>query len=95
MRIGPDEIEIAGTWLMVSGRLAEDDVCRRIDSLIKSELQHVATTKDGWEKLYRDPHDGRFWELTYPHGAMQGGGPPALIFTSPAKASEKYNVSVG
>lgn len=33
----------------------------------------------GWEKLYRDPADGRYWLLTYPFGELQGGGPPTLI----------------
>jgi hypothetical protein len=47
MGIGPGEVEIVGSWSMVSGRLTEDDVRRRINLLIKSELQHVATTKDG------------------------------------------------
>ena len=35
--------------------------------------------KGGWEKLYRDPEDGRYWLLTYPFAELQGGGPPALI----------------
>jgi hypothetical protein len=68
MSIGPDETEIVGSWVMVNGRMTEDDASRRISLLIKTELQHVATAKDGWEKLYRDSQDGRYWELTYPHG---------------------------
>lgn len=92
MGIAPDEVEIKGGWLMVNGRMTEDDQCRRINVLIKAELEHVATSKDGWEKLYRDPRDGRYWELTYPQSEMQGGGPPALILTGIESALEKYGV---
>jgi hypothetical protein len=52
MGISPDEVEIIGSWVMVNGRMTEDDASRRISSLIMTELQHVATTKDGWERLY-------------------------------------------
>jgi hypothetical protein len=93
MGISPEEVEIIGSWVMVNGRMTEDDTSHRISSLIKTELQHVATTKDGWEKLYRD-RDGRYWELTYPQSEMQGGGPPALILTSIESAHQKYGVPV-
>ena len=58
--INPDEVEIIGSWVMVNGRMTEDDASHRISSFIKTELQRVATTKDGWEKLFRDPRDGRY-----------------------------------
>lgn len=59
MRIAADEVEIRGSWVMVNGRMTEDDQCRRISALIKTELQYVATSNDGWEKLYRDPRETR------------------------------------
>lgn len=59
MEINPNEVEIIGSWIMVNGRMTEDEACHRINLLIKTELQQVATTKDGWEKLYQDPRDGR------------------------------------
>lgn len=94
MGIASNETEIVGAWVMVNRRLTEDDTSHRINALIETELQHVATTRDGWEKLYRDIQDGRYWELTYPSGEMQGGGPPALFLINPEKAKEKYNVSI-
>lgn len=94
MEISPDEVEIIGSWVMVNGRMTADETSHRIRSLIKTDLQHVATTKDGWEKLYLDAHDKRLWELTYPQGEMQGGGPQALLLISPEKAREKYEVSI-
>jgi hypothetical protein len=42
--IAPDEVEIKGSWLIVSGRMTEDDQCRRINMLTKTELRHVATS---------------------------------------------------
>jgi hypothetical protein len=92
MAIGTDEVEIKGAWLMVNGRMTEDNNCRRISSLVKSDLQLVATSKDGWEKLYRDPQDGRYWEFTYPQSEMHGGGPPALVLIRSESAREKYGI---
>ena len=94
MEIGPDETEIIGSWVMVNGRMTEDDASLRIRSLVEAELQHIATSKNGWENLYRDPRDGRLWDLTYPRSEMQGGGPQALLLISPQRAQEKYAVSV-
>lgn len=94
MEIGLNETEIIGSWVMVDGRMTEDDASRRITSLITTNLKHVATTKDGWEKLYQDRHDGRYWELTYPHSEMQGGGPQALLLASSEKVQEKYGISL-
>ena len=40
--------------------------------------------------LFRDPEDDRYWELTYPKGELQGGGPPRLTMLTPEKAHAKY-----
>lgn len=93
MGIDPSEVEIIGSWIIVNGRMTEDDATERISSLIRTELRHVATTKDGWAKLYRDPKDGRYWELIYPQCEMQGGGPPALRVIEPRAAKQKYQLA--
>ena len=95
MGIAPNETEIIGSWVEVNHQMTEDDASRRITSLIETELQHIATTKDGWEKLYRDTDDGRYWELTYPYSEMHGGGPRALLLATPKKVQDKYGVSMG
>ena len=46
--------------------------------------------RGGWEVLYPEPRDGRFWELIYPHSQMQGGGPPRLHLLSSKEARAKY-----
>jgi hypothetical protein len=43
-----------------------------------------------WEILFRDPADGRYWELTYPQGGMQGGGPKRLKVLDVGSACAKY-----
>ena len=44
-----------------------DEVTKRIQQLVRDYLKKVATDRTGWEVLYRDPGDGRYWELSY-HG---------------------------
>ena len=43
--------------------------------------------------LYRDPGDGRYWELAYPNGEMHGGGPPSLIMLTEQEAKTKYGLT--
>ena len=93
--IGQNEFEIVGSWEMKDGRMVEDAVCRRIRSLVATELQSVTVSEDGWEKLYRDPRDGRYWEWYYPQSEMHGGGPPALRVVSPEAAEQKYHLAHG
>jgi hypothetical protein len=94
MSLSPNETQLIGSWVRKNNTRAEDEVSLRIRSLIKSELQHIATSKDGWEVLYKDSRDGRYWELMYPHSEMQGGGPIALILASCPVLQEKYGVTI-
>jgi Immunity protein 27 len=94
MPIDPGEKAIRGSWTMVDGRMVADEVCGRINSLVESELHQVATSSGGWEKLYRDPVDGRYWELTYPQGGLQGGGPQALVLIEAGRARERYGIAI-
>jgi hypothetical protein len=79
-KLEPHENEIVGEWIREGERVVGNDSCRRIQWLIAESLQQVGVDEKsgGWEKLFRDPGDGRYWLLSYPHGEMQGGGPPAL-----------------
>lgn len=94
MSISPDESLIVGSWVKINGRMAADSELQRIRSLIANDLEFIGTSPDGWEKLYRDPHDGRFWEKFLPHGAMQGGGPESLRVLDSETVQKKYGVSV-
>jgi hypothetical protein len=88
MKLTPTETELIGRWEMVDGRVRGDATCERIEWLTSSYLEKISSSN--WETLFRDPGDGRYWERTYPHGEMQGGGPPSLFVLSAEKALAKY-----
>ena len=54
-----------------------DAACNQIKSLLRA-LTQCGSTDGGRIQLYRDADGSIFWELTYPHGEMHGGGPPRL-----------------
>ncbi len=74
-----------------AGRL-KDAVCRRIRILVEEHLQLIGGADGGWSRLYLDPADERYWELTYPQSEMHGGGPPQLVHISADAAKIKYGV---
>lgn len=88
MQLQPDETDLCCKWNVVDGVATGNDICDRIALLIKHYLKKVAG--GGWETLYVDPNDGRYWELTYPHGEMHGGGPPRLALLETEQARAKY-----
>jgi hypothetical protein len=94
-RIEPGETVIQGTWLADGSRLQADATCARIDALVCTHLHRLATSESGWDELFRDPDDGRLWELTYPDGRLHGGGPPRLECVQPAAARWKYGTAAG
>lgn len=87
-RLKPDETDLRGEWEIFAGNVVADETSERIKILTKQYLEKVAG--GGWETLYRDPEDGRYWELTYPQGEMHGGGPPRLTHISTEQAEAKY-----
>lgn len=91
--LGPEETELRGYWLDMGSAMAPDSNWERIDSLTAEHLKPVAQGKDGREKLYRDPADGRLWELV-PVEPNLAAGPPLLRVIERAKAEEKYGVSI-
>jgi hypothetical protein len=84
--------ELIGSWIMKDGHLIEDETSLLIEYLIQEKLQRIAVTSDGWEILYQDPQDQRFWELTFPKGEMQGGGPKTLRIISEEAAELKFDL---
>lgn len=90
--IRPEEVEIVGNWIEVDGNVVGDDACERVHHLTQDCLEKIGYSQEsgGWETLYRDPSDGRFWERTYLKSLMHGGGPPSLINLSESEARKKY-----
>lgn len=85
-----DETEIVGNWVEVDGKIVGDEACKRIRSLTEEYFQKLGSDWSGWETLFKDPNDGRFWERTYPLSHMHGGGPPVLLNLSEQAAKGKY-----
>jgi hypothetical protein len=90
----PEETELIGSWIKEGSGVVGDPVEVRIGHLIAHHLQKIAISPEfgGWEILYRDPLDGRYWELTYPHSGMHGGGPKRLTNLPEMAATKKYRL---
>jgi hypothetical protein len=85
----PEERLVEGSWEQGVGSV-HDAADRRIFWLVSRRLTLVATAEGGWRQLFRDPRDGRLWELTFPHGSLHGGGPRRLECVPAPRARERY-----
>ncbi len=96
MPLQPTETDLVGQWIPTDTGAVGDAVSARINALIKHHLQEIAVSPEsgGWEVLYKDSGDGRLWELTYPHGELQGGGPKRLTNISAETAAAKYRLNI-
>jgi hypothetical protein len=90
--LAPEEVDLRGYWLVQKDRsVIADATDERIEWLTTQKLERIENDWSGWETLYRDPRDGRLWELTYPQGEMQGRGPRRLHLFSRDEAAAKYS----
>lgn len=90
MRLLPNETDLVGNWRFVNNAIEADSTCHRIERLVRDQLTKIGTDATGWDTLYRDPQDGRYWELTYPESESEGGGPPRLSTIEKDAAQRKY-----
>lgn len=70
--------DLSDKWVLRDGRMSNEGDARLIDALISNELTEVAVSDNGWRKLFRHRKTGCFWELSYPHSELPGGGPRRL-----------------
>ena len=92
IKLEKTETELRGT-LKLNGTIVElDEIGKRIERLVIGYLDEIANDKSGWYKLYQDPYDKRYWELSYPDSEMQGGGAPLLVNISAENAKDRYNL---
>lgn len=79
-KLEADEVELIGARIVGEKMETDAKACERIDWLLNNVLKIFGFSEEsgGWDKLYRDPADGRFWLVTYPFSEMHGGGPPTL-----------------
>jgi len=90
VKLSPAEILLTERFVLVDDHLTRDGTGERIEVLINSYLQRLTSASDGWDTLYCDPADGRFWELVYPESHMHGGGPRELRCLATDQAATKY-----
>lgn len=93
--LGPHETLLVGQWLDVGSGIVGDAVEDRIKWLTATRLLAQGVASDGWDWLFRDPRDGRFWELTFPFGSLHGSGPRQLAVVSADVAQAKYGIGAG
>lgn len=94
IRLQLEETQLIGAWLETDRGTKADAVTQRINALVAQQLHKVATDTTGWETLYLDPHDGRYWEYTFGN-PVSGGGPPNLRHLSREQARTKYGLTNG
>jgi hypothetical protein len=92
--LAPSERELVAEWNGTTEGTFSDRVDERIFWLVSRRLVLEGTADGGWSQLYRDPRDGRFWELSFPHGSLHGGGPRRLSVVSDATAATKYGLNL-
>jgi hypothetical protein len=92
MHLKPEETELQGYWLDLGSSVVPDANWERIDRLTNDYLEPVAVSADGTCRLYRDPTDGRFWELSRIAPQMKDGGPPLLSTIGLPEAAHKYRL---
>lgn len=65
---------IKGEFTKNIGEVEKDPTNERIRTLTGEFLIKIGTDESGWDTLFQDPQDKRYWELTYPHSGYHGGG---------------------
>lgn len=86
------EVVLTGGWIEKNGQVVLDGTAKRIEYLTNNVLKKIATSDDGWDTVYSDPEDGRYWELIYPFSGTHGGGAPVLCNLSTEQAEKKYKI---
>ena len=92
MKLLAEENYLVGKWIYKDGSFVKDETTNRVEWLIANHLRKIATDKTGWDILFMNPEDNKFWELAYPQSEMHGGGPPSLINISEEEARHKYSI---
>lgn len=90
--LSPSESSLEGRWISSGSTVVADYTTNRIEHLVNNVLVQVANDDTGWMTLYRDPADGRYWELSYPDSSSHGGGAPLLKLLSQKEAKNVYRM---
>lgn len=90
--IAPTEYEIVGGFERKGGQVKPNANSLRIAELRCNLLQEIAASAEHYSVLYRDPNDGRYWELVSQNPEGHGGGTKSLVFISDNEAKVKYQL---
>lgn len=90
--LNSSETMLEGKWDFLDGKVVADFTCQRIRFLIKNTLIKLTTDESGWDTLYQDSKDGRYWEVIFLHSGWHGGGPEALRLLDANTAKQKYKL---
>jgi len=93
MNLKPEETVLQGYWLDLGSSVVPDARWERITRLTEEYLELLATGEGGRESLYRDPADGRLWELA-PVAPEMPASPPLLMVITSERAAEKYGLNL-
>ena len=85
---------LVGRWIRKDGKTVADEYEEQINLLISTKLVLVASREGGWTHLYVNPDDNSYWESTYPHSEMHGGGPKTLTEVSIDDIRALYDLNV-
>lgn len=88
------KIEIIGEWMKKDGKVIGNKNCDIIEHLIRQHMTKISDRDGGWTILYFSPTDQTYWELSYPHGHMHGGGSPKLTSLTDEEASSIYKLDI-
>lgn len=84
----PEETQLIGMWLDLGSKVVGDAVNDRVLWLAEHRLTLLQKAADGFAALYRDPRDGRLWEMCVPFP----GGPAALMVIDKQDAATRYGI---
>nr|WP_315232808.1 Imm27 family immunity protein [uncultured Flavobacterium sp.] len=90
--LNTEETILIGSWKKNGDKVVGDEICERIEKLKSNYLRKVSVNKTGWEILYQDPNNNRYWLLDYPNCEWQGGGPPTLKIITATEIYEKFGI---
>ena len=63
-----------------------------LEDFVSTKCKKVAVSKSGWDTLYIEKENGRYWIKSYPNSALHGGGQPILSKIDKALAKEQFDV---
>jgi len=92
--IQPGETVLQGLWIDLGSRMEKDVSWQRIEWLVSEHFEELACLEDSQDCLYRDPTDGRLWELFPVRPELGEQSPPHLAVIAPQTAAERFGVSL-